>query len=200
MKKKFEIWKIYENELGRLVNVEDIVTAIDCSQSLVYRFKPGVTEQQVLANYAVDGDSISMTDWLEYLSGYDYSIVANCPESLDVEDESLCYEVGYGFFQPCSCGADNYRLTEWWDGNNWVKVYAPDEGADGITEIEFDPEEETMILDNDVEREFAFSVESGILIVCRSRYQGSYTTAEVISPAEFAQRCADYDIVNPFAQ
>ena len=190
---KFEIWREDYNEgVGRLVDVEDIVTAIDCSQNWICRFMPGTTEQQVMAAYAVvDHDEYdNLDEWLRDSNG----LVADCPDYLKVSDESLCYESGFGFFQPCCCGADTFKMVEWWDGSNWVRSYAPDD-VDGL---EYDPDAETLIWDDGIVREFASVIDGMILVVYYSRYQGSYVNAEVLTPAEFATRCADDDCENPF--
>lgn len=211
MKQKFEIWKSSDdghddNRFGRLVDFYDIITAVDCSQFMTYRFGIGITEQQVKDAYAArdleEYEDCDLSDWLQ---DDPEGLVDDKPDYLDVSDERLCYDSSNNFFVAKYC--DGFRMLDVWDGHNQVKIYAPDEDGE-VIEVEYDPED-TYNLDKlnfgnydsgtTGKHHEEIELEDGsVIVIHTSQWQGDFTTAEVMTKEEFAGYCKEYDIDNPY--
>lgn len=208
MKKQVEIWKNDANEqFGRLVDTADIITAIDCSQQIVYKFNTGVTEQDVLAAYAArnmdDYEDSNLADWIK-----SSELVDDEPDYLNVSDDSLCYEPGNGFFTAADWQADSFRMINFWDGSNWVRVYEPDENGE-IIPVEYDPDGAADLDERDSNGNLnrgsnglhhkAVKLDDGsVLVIHWSQWQGDFDTAAVMTAAEFDSYCLQCEISNPY--
>ncbi|MFA7255987.1 MAG: hypothetical protein WC047_00215 [Kiritimatiellales bacterium] len=203
MKKSYEIWINNENESeGRLVDLSEAESMVSSFGDYpIYALDMQATREDVgdwnrrYSEYVGacrdEGERADITEFLDG-NGIEYTAYSDewhSPSGRIVFcDGEFLNEDDF----------DTELVLEWWDGSNWKYVYRPDlqEPGTDVIAVEYDENDEECLDEwdgsnftsgsNGIHHYVVKLGDDKFLMIYRSQWQGSYTTAQFMTAAEYA--------------
>lgn len=211
MKQSYEIWINDEHETeGRLVDLSEAEQMVSSFGDYpLYALGLHATPELIsdwnrkYSDYvATCRDEGERSDIIEFLdeSGIEYTTYS---------DEWHTPSGRIVFYDGEFCDEDDFDtelVLELWDGSNWKYAYRPDLSEPGtdVIAVEYDQSDEECLDEwdgsnfasgsNGIHHYVVKLDDDKFLMIYRSRWQGSYTTAEIKTAAEYAAYRAERNL------